>query len=114
MFDTSGPTLLKRPRIKNIFVGLRKNLSGVEASGIKIWEKATSYTALTDYEWNLNKQEKHITWLENFFSLKIKYNVAKNKHIPWPQSPNITANKKGNVMIVYTPGFASWYLATLQ
>lgn len=54
------------------------------------------------------------TWLESFFSFTIKYSVARRRHIPWPQSPNITANRKGNVITVYTPGFASWYLATLQ
>jgi len=55
-----------------------------------------------------------ITWLEYFLSLAIRNNVASNKHIPCPQSPNMTAKRNGNVMIVYTVGFASWYLATLH
>ena len=50
----------------------------------------------------------------NFFSLNMSHNDASNKHMPWPQSPNLTTNKKGNVAMVNTLGFASWYLATLQ
>lgn len=57
---------------------------------------------------------RDITWLESFFSLNIKYIVASSRQIPWPQSPNITANRKGKVTIVNTLGLASWYLATLQ
>ena len=28
---------------------------------------------------------------------------------PWPASPNMTANRNGNVAIVYTDGFTSLY-----
>ena len=30
-----------------------------------------------------------------------------NRHPPWPISPYMTPNRKGNVIIVVTPGFAS-------
>lgn len=43
----------------------------------------------------------------SFFSLIMRYSVASSKQIPWPQSPNMIANKKGNVTMVKTPGFAS-------
>ena len=55
-----------------------------------------------------------ITWLESFFSFNTRYIVAISRQIPWPQSPNITANRKGKVTIVNTVGLASWYLATLK
>jgi hypothetical protein len=35
------------------------------------------------------------------------------RHIPWPQSPNMTAKRNGKVITEYTAGLASWYLATL-
>lgn len=41
-----------------------------------------------------------VTCPDSFFSRSMKYNVARSRHIPWPQSPNITANRKGKVTIV--------------
>lgn len=54
------------------------------------------------------------TLLENFLSMIKRNKVANKMHIPCPQSPNMTAKRNGNVMMVYTPGLASWYLATLH
>lgn len=76
-------------------------------------KKATPICKFGNHK-NMHQQRKiKITWPESFFSFTMKYRVARNKHIPWPQSPNMTAKRKGKVTIVYTPGFASWYLATL-
>jgi len=44
----------------------------------------------------------------NFFSNKIKLNALNVIKIPWPISPNMTANKKGKVMTVNNPGLTSW------
>lgn len=41
-----------------------------------------------------------------------KYNPKRNRRNPWNISPNITANKNGNVIIVNNPGFISLYLGT--
>jgi hypothetical protein len=54
------------------------------------------------------------TLLSNFFSLQIRYKDATIITIPWAQSPNITANRKGKVTIVKHPGLTSWYRATLH
>ena len=51
---------------------------------------------------------------ESFFSRSISTKAPSNRHIPWPQSPNITAKRNGNVTTEYTAGLASWYRATLQ
>lgn len=36
----------------------------------------------------------------SLFSKSIRINAPNNKHIPWPQSPNITAKRKGKVITV--------------
>lgn len=40
-------------------------------------------------------------WARRLFSLMTIQSAKPNMTAPWPQSPNITANKKGKVMIVY-------------
>ena len=46
------------------------------------------------------------------FSFTTMYVAAKSMRIPCPKSPNITANKNGNVTMVNTVGFTSRYLPT--
>lgn len=38
--------------------------------------------------------------LENFFSRMISQSANRNINKPWPQSPNITAKRKGKVVTV--------------
>lgn len=45
----------------------------------------------------------------NLFSIMMSVNALRVMRMPWPMSPNITANKKGNVITVNNPGFTSWY-----
>ena len=40
-------------------------------------------------------------WARRLFSLMTIQSAKPSMTAPWPQSPNITANKKGKVMIVY-------------
>jgi len=40
-------------------------------------------------------------WASRLFSLMTIQSAKASMTAPWPQSPNITANKKGKVMIVY-------------
>ena len=54
------------------------------------------------------------TWEESFFSRSIRNKAPINRHIPWPQSPNITAKRNGNVITEYTAGLISSYRPTLQ
>lgn len=42
-----------------------------------------------------------IFFFKNFFSYKIIKPANKVNIIPWPASPNMIANKNGNVIIVY-------------
>ena len=46
-------------------------------------------------------------FFSNDFSARIIQRAAENMMSPWPASPNITANRKGKVAIVYTDGFTS-------
>ena len=46
-------------------------------------------------------------FFSNDFSARIIQRAAENMMRPWPASPNITANRKGKVAIVYTDGFTS-------
>lgn len=40
------------------------------------------------------------TWLPSFLSCAIRTNAPSSRHIPWPQSPNITAKRNGNMIVV--------------
>lgn len=45
----------------------------------------------------------------SFMTIQREKRVINN---PWPRSPNMTANRKGNVIIVKGVGLASLYAAT--
>lgn len=43
-------------------------------------------------------------WAISLLSLNTRYRAAQVMSVPWPRSPNITANRKGKVMMVYGAG----------
>ena len=64
------------------------------------------------------RNSKYLVGLRTFKAIgrlllkRTKYVPNRNKRNPWNMSPNITANKKGKVIIVNNPGFTSLYLGT--
>ena len=47
--------------------------------------------------------------MPNFFSSPMSVAALAAMRMPWPMSPNMTANRNGNVMTVNSPGLISWY-----
>lgn len=45
-------------------------------------------------------------------SLYTMYPAAMAISMPWPTSPNMTANRNGKLIMVHRPGLTSWYVAT--
>lgn len=50
-------------------------------------------------------------WAVSLLSLSTRYKAAQVMSVPWPRSPNMTANRKGKVIMVYGAGDkeAGWY-----
>lgn len=40
-------------------------------------------------------------WAISLLSLNTRYRAAQVMRVPWPKSPNMTANRKGKVIMVY-------------
>lgn len=45
-----------------------------------------------------------VFWAIRRLSLNTRYRAAQVMSVPWPMSPNMTANRKGKVMMVYGAG----------
>jgi len=57
-----------------------------------LWGGGGSHTSLS------------IFWAISLLSLNTRYRATQVMSTPWPMSPNMTANRKGKVMMVYGAG----------